>query len=291
MISPITLLKCDHPVQQALNLLVDQINRNLGSGNLSNVDTYEVTLPANPSSRVYRTPIGNYFAAHPDDVKVWHNATLLQYGVDYQPYYAGMFNPSYSQPATVQDVSSGIALTVPVSIGTIRIQWVERTLPVAPRVVGVTKFDDNGGTWERNLTQAWRISDPGSYPNAIYVTTPPDGYELELWRFTNKSGGLHTVGATSRNGHGRRMMPFQRGPQPNVAEPRNAMVMNRAFLSPGFGSTTRRKYRVCWYNPTTRTRSLFAPQLIVFFQNAPGDRHNSNNTVFRVRDSIWIEHC
>jgi len=291
MISPVLLLKSDYAVQQALNLLVDQINRELGAGNLSGTETYEITLPAVAGNRAYRTPIGNYFAAHPDDVQVWHNATPLQYGTDYQPYYAGMNNPPYTQPSTVQDVSSGIQLTSAVPTGTIRIRWTERTLPISPRVVGVAKFDNNDGTWERNLTRQWRISDPNAYPNAIYVTKPPDGYVLELWRFTNKSGGLWTSHGVDRNGHGRRMMPFQRGPQPNVIDGQNAMVMNQAFLCPASGAARKRKYRVCWYNPTTRTRSLFAPQLIVFFTGGQGDRHDGQTTAWRVRDSVWIEAC
>ena len=292
MISPILLLKADHAVQQALNLLVDQVNQSLsGSGNISGTEVYDITLPVVPSTHAYRTPIGNYFAAHPDDVQVWHNTTLLTYGTDYQPYYAGMNNQSHSQPVSVRDVSSGIYLTSAVMTGTIRIRWIERTLPVSPRVVGVAMFENNGVTWERNLNKKWRISDPAAYPNAIYVTEPPDGYVLELWRYTNKNGGLWTSHGVDRNGHGRRMLPFQRGPQPNVTEGQNAMVMTSDFLSPASGAARKRKYRVCWYNPTTRIRSLFAPEIIVVFGGNPGERHNNKNTIWRVRGSVWIESC
>ena len=242
-----------------------------------------VTLPYDPTSPVYRTPVGNYFTDSASDVQVWHNATLLTYGVDYTAYYNGKFNPGYEQPLSVRDASSGIVLTTIVTSGTITIQWIERTLPITPSV-GIARFMYDGLWWVRDTLNAWNISNPLTIPNTIYVSEPPAGYVLELWRMTKKVGGLTPHG---KAGHGRRMLPYLRGPQVGTTENDRAMVLDTTHISNV--AMHRWKFRVCWYNPSTRVRSLFANQLIVLCGSQSGDRHNSDPSAARARYSLWIE--
>ena len=243
---------------------------------------------------VYRTPIGNYFAANPAQITVTLAGQVLVYGTDYLPYYNGYFNvPQFKQPVTVQDVASGIVLLKPVNPGLVLdLGWMTCTLPVAPRLLSIARFEQVNNVWDLDTTQRWitAATSPGGLVNGVIVAAPPPGYVVEFWRMTRHQGGLRNAGKFISQG--RKYLPFWRGPQLGVAQPHyvvfTATTIGGAHL--GGPSAGHRKFKVCYYNPTTMTRSLFNEATVVLQTEANPDRHNNaNQTLVRQANALWLE--
>lgn len=257
--------------------------------------TREVVVPGSGTTSVVRLPLGAYVASNcadcSVDISTDGGSTWIaqQCGPDFTFYVSGKYNPPYGQPASVADVASGIDLAGIPPVGwLIRIRWIERTTPFAPRSIVPTKFTFSGGAWVRDDTSPWHASNSALTPNGIVLPPPPPGFHPELWRVTRRVGGfVRTAGPRDYIGGGRRLIPYFRGPQTNVADP-NAIVM--AGTSDVRTPAQRKlKYRVCYYNPTLRIRSAFAPGLVTYFGGRNGDRHNNESVAIRTIGTVYVD--
>jgi hypothetical protein len=257
--------------------------------------SHEIVLPAPGGTSVFRLPLGSYVAANANDCNVDISTNggsswiEQQYGHDFSFYVSGQNNHPFSQPASVGDVASGINLAgLAPPTWLIRIRWIERTSPFAPRSIIPTKFVLSGSSWVRDDAVSWFTSEAADTPNGIVLPPPPSGFVPELWRITRHVGGINRVtsGITFRGG-GRRLVPYFRGPQANVADP-NAIVLVGAsgVATP---SLRKLKYRVCYYNPTLRIRTAFAPGLITYLGGARGDRHNGESSAIRTTGTVYVD--
>jgi hypothetical protein len=251
--------------------------------------TYEDSQPVVPGRVNYRLPVGHYVGANAADLRAFHNGNELAFGGDWGFYHSGMNNPPWSQPASVSDLASGIfSAGGPYPPGIITLRWVERTIAIRPRTIIPVNFV--GAPLQPRTGLSWRTSQAPvlatdyTSPNGISVPAGPAGYQLELWRTSKKIGGKSKAGVNSFFSHGRRPIPYFRGPQPGVADPFSAVFFQMTgvfpFVTQGatfpFGQIFNQKkyYRACYYNPTTRVRSEFAVEQITMFAATTGDRHN-----------------
>lgn len=256
--------------------------------------TREIIVVASGTTSAFRTPVGSYFAAHSEDVQVdistdgGTNWIEQQYGPDYNAYYSGMWNPPYEQPMSVRDVASGIWISggFPPAGWLVRIRWIERTAVFFPRTVSPTRFDFNGIAWIVNNAVSWTTSNELYNPNGVIVPPGPSGFVPELWRVGRHRGGLNrsTVGKDF-HGSGRRLLPYFRGPQAIVADPNGLVFIGTSDIAGP--SLCKLKFRVCYYSPTLRARTPFAPGLITRF--AKLDRHNGNSTTVRKAQTIYVD--
>jgi hypothetical protein len=263
------------------------------SSNDSAVETTrETILTADGTHAIFRLPLGSYVASHIDDILVFISTdggvTWIdqQLGADFAFYYSGRFNPGFSQPPSVQDVASGIEIVagVPSAGWRIKIQWIERISPFVPRSIVPARFTGSPYTVDNSFS--WETSNDAHTPNGILLPQGPDGYVPELWRVTKHKGGLNRDRAGFHFiGGGRRLIPYFRGPQANVVDP-NAIVLVGG-LGISTASARKFKFRVCYYNPTTRARTAFAPGLITVFGRI--DRHNGNSLTVRRLQTVYVE--
>jgi hypothetical protein len=234
---------------------------------------------ADGQARVFRTPIGAYFSATREDFEVSLDGIVVDSGIG--PMHAT------DQPASVVDVSSGVRFDVPPPAGSVvRICWIERSMPIAPRTVAAVRLA--GDPRVLDVGTSWKTSSDATTPNGIIVPPPPEGFVVELWRYGRRAGGKSRErGIDGRifTSAGRRLMPYWRGPQEGTLDPATVQIVD----GPGFGTWRSRKtrYRVCYYSPSLRVRTNFAPGLVTVFGAV--DWHNGDATAVRMIGTVYVD--
>jgi hypothetical protein len=266
--------------------------------------TREFAQPTLLNKNVYLLPMGSYVAADPQDARVFLTVGAVTAELPYSAVplagawmfsYPGIFSGNAVRPS-VRDVANGVisaAGAFPAG-ATLTIRWVERLAPFRPRSLTPQYLTRPNALvdFAADPSQPWIAKSATSAPNAIVVPPGPPGFVPELWRLTRKLGG-HTRN-TSPNTfftNGRRFVPYFRGPQPEVSDP-NTFLLNESnamfpTASPfGTPNNQRLRFRVCYYNPTTRARSHFAPEVAFVFKAYAGDRHSMGT--LRVSGIVYV---
>lgn len=248
-----------------------------GGGQTSVINSLEVTfenemiVSSVAGVQTYYIPIGNYLFDGAGettlDLDTGGGYARQTFGVDYIHKGRG------SVPATVADDGIGFTFIPAVAAGwTFRFRWKTRKLLVEPspvakiRVIGGVL--QNAVKWNANSVNA---------PNGVRVPKL-NGYQVEFWRQSRKNGGLS---GTALPRGGRRYVPYFRGPI-------NQFIFERAEFFPPPQSSSRRYFRVAYYNPVTHARSSLSQDIIVVCSDVAADGVNGRAPVRR-QGSIWIE--
>lgn len=262
-----------------------------GGGGLSSVETLitrSMSFNTVVGESYYRLPVGNWFRAAAGVTTLFINGIEMFFGADY------IFITRHSQPTTVSDCAFGFQLMgQPASIMPMVFTWVEGVSFLQPPSIALQRLIDNGSGYEPNFTvgEAWLSSSATQTANGVEIAEPPAPYVVEFWRETRNRGGLfNTPLGGKRYRHGRRYMPYFRGP--------SNLSLNRAttFHYSEFSALVARpwqKFRVCYYNPTTGARSPLSSETLIVCPNggsmgeripgvpAPGIAHQPG--------AVWIK--
>lgn len=242
---------------------------------LNNLPEYAVKHQLITSSvaakQSYTIPIGNYFLDASTETTLEVNTGSGFIPVTFSSGYTHYRRTSPGTPTTVNDAAIGFTLVNPVSAGwTFRFAWYERRISVSPIVVTkvLASLDHN---------VQWNSNDPSNFPNAV-VVAEYTGMQVEFWRRTLKSGGYHnpSPGLFPRNG--KRYMPYFRGTT-------NTFLFPQSTFAPA-GACHRQKFKVCYYNPLTGSRSALSSDIIAVCSNV--DDYINGRKV-RTARSVWIE--
>jgi hypothetical protein len=197
------------------------------------------------------------------------NGFIVQaFGAD----YAHFRRNGSGTPATVADAAIGFSLVGgAVAAGwTMRFRWKERKLITGPPTVAkVLSSLDYSLSWQPNTVNA---------TDAIQVP-PINGMQIEFWRESRLNGGKRgTADPTKIKREGRRYLPYFRGAT-------NVFLFNRGAFA--VTTSTRFKYRVCYYNPNTGARSALSNEIILACGNVQDDRVNGRTV--RTKNSLWLQ--
>jgi hypothetical protein len=232
----------------------------------------QIVVPSSAGVQEYFTPTGSYFFDGTGETALERDTGAgfvpQVFGVD----YTHRARAATSCPASVIDAAIGFTFIPAVLAGwTFRFRWKVKTVLVEPYPVTKAKVSagviDNSVTWKANTADA---------PNGILVP-PLSGYQLEFWRQTRHPGGLPGFGTRPRGG--RRYMPYYR-----AAVGQFAVGIDE--FAP-VAAKNRWQYRVCYYNPLSKARSLMSRDKIVVCSGT-SDAVNGRSPV-RTARSVWIE--
>ena len=223
-------------------------------------------------------PVGCYFKDAPTEIKVEMDQGAgygdLQYGADYSCIRRTSMLP------TVGDAACGVTgFGGTIHAGWhVRLTWKERRLRFRPQVVLPVRVGDP-------YTGRWNEMSPTLFPDGVQVPMGSPGWAVEFWRYTPKPGGTQFLNpATGEiNYHeGRRWIPYWR----------SAAGETTFKASTTFGATLpsrRKKFRVCYYNPTTGSRSELSNDVIVVGQTNGLVGDWANGVQRRYAGAVWIE--
>lgn len=229
---------------------------------------HQIVIPAVSGVARYVVPVMNCFL---DDVA---DSTLeIDKGSGFITQVHGVGYLHFgrtSTPGTVSDLAIGFALIGPnasVSAGwSLRFTFISRHMSYpAPQI---TKVRINAGSIDFALK--WKPSDPAVAPNGI-VSSGNDGCCLEFWRMVRGPGGGSTA---SRRVKGR-FVPWYRAAV-------DTWVVPSSLLN---ASNKRRVFKVCYYDPVTKSRSAFCQEKIV----VNGGRTDQCSGGSRAAGSTWLK--
>jgi len=240
------------------------------------VETHEIIVTTVAGRYAYVIPVGSWFldrAADTSlDIDTGGGAGWIPQA--YGPDYGHLRR--YSPPASVADLCIGWELAGSPPAGWLmRFRWKYWRLRDSPQMVTPVRLIAGAGT-EPDYSVGWFQNTAGNEPDAVQVALPVvDGLGLEFWRRTLRTGGLR--GVTLKRS-GRRYVPYQRLPP-------NQFTVHKTEFSP-CTDTTRRYYKVCYYDPTTGARSFLSDTVIT----AGSNRDDRLRTVgsARVAGSVWV---
>lgn len=215
-------------------------------------------VPSVAGKNSYAIPAGNLFlnSAGETQLDLDQGAGFIPqaYGAD----YGHLLRSAPGTPASVVDAAIGFSLNNAVSAGwTFRFRWKERRILVEPpSIAKVLSSLDYNLYWLPNSANA---------PDGVLVPSL-NGMQVEFWRETRRNGGRRgSADPTKIQRLGRRYLPYFRGAT-------DVFLFNRAAFAVATGP--RRKYRVCYYDPTTGARSALSNDIILVNNNQQADRVN-----------------
>jgi hypothetical protein len=219
-------------------------------------------------------PVGNYYLDAPGESELWINfgSGFVQqtYGVDYQHRRVR----GSGAPTTVADAAIGfdyLGGPPPDDSWEFRFVWNERRLLIAPIVVAATRFGQDSSI---------RYQNNSANPCDGVIVPERQGCVVEFWRRTTKPGGKRGRLEMVPPRDGKRYVPYFRG------DP-GAFRFHRSTFCTGDFARPRRKFRVCYYDPSTGARSELSNDVIVASAIARFD--SVNGRVVRVPGAVWIE--
>ena len=249
--------------------------------------TRTVTYTTVGGEHVFKIPLGSYFKDAQGETTLSINGNRLYYPMEYQHIHRNFNNGG---PTSTTDTCIGFVLDGgPASAGwTVTFTWIERRLLVEPPSLALVTTALSGGVWVPDYSVKWIHSNAATSPNAVQVALPPPGYVAEFWRLTPKVGGerIRVLTAENLKSDGQRYLPYVRGPAVSTA---NEGLFLQAMFDPRSLGSTWKKFRVCYYHPTTGARSALSPETIVSAKPAPAphdyDQHNMSGPT---RYHLWI---
>lgn len=225
-----------------------------------------VRTPQIDGQRSAMLPFGAFVRTDPDDMTVELSTdggiswSTLGFGADwiFTPRRAGAAPASggvWPQPTTA-DVSSGVWLTAPLSMGDrVRLTWRTGVVQApAPEPICVRAL---AGSIDPSPDMYWRYNlGPANWPNAV-VLPARAGLAIELWRLSAR--GPHTrlidpggsLPGFVIQSAGRQYSPYYRFPTSLSAQ---NLVCQPGIL--GLAENPHQQtFRFCYYDPTTGARS------------------------------------
>lgn len=233
---------------------------------------HEVVAPTVPGRISYTIPLGGWFIDRPADTSLEIDSgsgwVPQAYGADYGHLRR------YSPPPTVADLCIGWTLSGPPGAWLMRFRWNEWVYQSAPQVVTPVRLIGGPGT-DIDYSVIWYQPTDYVCPDAVWVP-PMDGFGLEFWRRTNRTGGLR---GSSLTRSGKRYVPYIR------FAPGKWIVHNMEFRP---GSSVRIwKFKVCYYDPVTGARSPLSNATITANQGSPEMLRTVG--VSRGPGSVWVD--
>jgi len=232
----------------------------------------EMVVSSSAGVQDYFTQTGSYFFDGPGETTLERDMGAgfvpQVYGVDYTHR---LRNALSCQPSVI-DAAIGFTFIPAVLAGwTFRFRWKVKRILFEP--YPVTKVRATAGV----LNNAVKWGSNGVTP-PIGVSVPPlPGYQLEFWRQTKKAGGLFLPGQRPRGG--RRYLPYYRAAV-------DQLIVGIDEFSPFLGQR-RQQYRVCYYDPILKARSMMSRDKIVVCGTL-ADAVDGRIPV-RTARSVWIE--
>lgn len=197
-------------------------------------------------------PWGQYVLAQPGWAFVWLNGVPLTFGSDwdFQKRQARTTGWPYASTA---DASTGVWLNVGTNAGdTVRVQWRTGRINLPPPSMAPVYAP--GGSLPPSpgvgLKQRWPYT--GSPYASAFVAANLEGFQVEVWRMTRKSGRVYGTVALpgfAEYRRGRVYVPLYRAP---------SVTSGEVIISPGsdFSESSRKgSYRICYYDPATGART------------------------------------
>lgn len=276
-------IQLNHSIQQAQDLGYPGLGQVFGLGGGGSVipeaDFWNETIqPSVAGQLAYWIPLGCYYRNNAQDVQVdidTGSGWIPQaYGADFGPKIRN------TPPPTVADLAIGIRLNDPPPAGwQIRIRWRERKILISPPPLAKVRLTGVGGN--PDYTVPWS-SNGGTPPNAVTIPAR-NGFQVEFWRLSRRTGGLNIGHPPSPRRQGRRYVPYFRG-----AVNLWTFHMNELRSLAGV-PYSRLHYRVCYVNPTTGARSDLSPDILV--ANIKRDERCGKNPGGKLRtdSSVWID--
>lgn len=227
-------------------------------------------------------PWGQYVLAQSGWAEVTLNGAPLTFGVDWIFQTRQARSTGWGYPSTA-DASTGVWLLVSTNAGdVVVVRWRTGRINLPPPSVSPVYV--TGGALPPSpgvgLTQRWTYVG-AVLPNAI-VCPGLDGFQLEVWRMSRKSGrvvGVRVLPGLDEYRRGRNFVPLFR---PASATSGDILIQPGADFS---APTNRSHYRVCYYDPATGARTDLSAEHVVF-ENRRDDRISTLGVVHQ-RGSVW----